>query len=73
MEKIAIDRDELKKIIKETIIDVLREQKDFIEDAIVEAIEDIGLARAMDEGRTGEYVDTNKFRKKVASKIGRYR
>jgi hypothetical protein len=40
-----------------------------IEDAVIEAIEDIGLGVAMEEGRTGEYVDKNEFMKKLERKI----
>ena len=47
---ITISHDELKVIIKETFIEVLKERKDLLEDAVIEAIEDIGLARAIAEG-----------------------
>lgn len=69
METIAINRNELKKIMRETFIEVLTERKDLIEDAVLEAIEDIGLAKAMEEGRTDEYVDEIEFIKKVDTKI----
>lgn len=47
---ITISHDDLKMIIKETLIEVLKERKDLLEDAVIEAIEDIGLARAIAEG-----------------------
>ncbi len=47
---ITISQDDLKMIIKETFIEVLKERKDLLEDAVIEAIEDIGLARAIAEG-----------------------
>lgn len=37
-------------IIKETFIEVLEERKDLLQQAVIEAIEDIGLARAIAEG-----------------------
>jgi lipoate-protein ligase B len=55
--------------MRETFIDVLTDRKDLIEDAVIEAIEDIGLGVAMDEGRTGEYVDEDEFMAKLGSKI----
>jgi hypothetical protein len=64
METITITPNELKKLMKETFIDVLTDRKDLIEDAVLEAIEDIGLGIAMEEGRTGEYVDENEFMRK---------
>jgi lipoate-protein ligase B len=69
MEAITINSDELKKLIKETFIDVLTSRRDLIEDAVVEAIEDIGLGIAMEEERTGEYIDNKEFIEKLNSKI----
>ncbi|MBI5638944.1 MAG: hypothetical protein HZA17_00825 [Nitrospirae bacterium] len=47
---ITITPDALKILIKETFIEVLKERRDLLEDAVIEAIEDIGLARAISEG-----------------------
>ena len=69
METVTISRNELKILMKETLIDVLTNRKDLIEDAVVEAIEDIGLGIAMEEGRTGEYVEGNEFMRKLDNKI----
>ena len=69
METIALSRNEFKKLMRETFIDVLTDRKDLIEDAVIEAIEDIGLGVAMEEGRTGEYVDEDEFMAKLGSKI----
>jgi lipoate-protein ligase B len=69
METITMSRNEIKRLMKETFIDVLTDRKDLIEDAVIEAIEDIGLGVAMEEGRTGEYVDKDEFMRKLDSKI----
>jgi hypothetical protein len=69
METIAMSRDELRTLMRETFIDVLTQRKDLIEDAVIEAIEDIGLGVAMEEGRTGEYVEKEAFLGKVECKI----
>jgi len=69
MQTVTIGANELKALMRETFIDVLTERRDLIEDAVVEAIEDIGLGIAMEEGRTGEYIDNQKFIKKLESKI----
>ena len=71
METIAISRNELKKIIRETFVDVLSDRKDLIGDAVLEAIEDLGLVRAMEEGRTGEYEDLGGFKKKLDARLKR--
>ena len=69
METITMSRNELKKLMRETFVDVLTYRKDLIEDAVIEAMEDIGLGVAMEEGRTGEYVDESVFMRKLENRI----
>ena len=69
MENITISRNELKKLMRESFEDVLIAKKDLIGDAVVEAMEDIGLARAMEDGHTGERVDLIGFKKKLNTVI----
>ena len=69
METVTMSRNELRKLMRETFIDVLTDRKDLIEDALIEAIEDIGLGNAMEEGRTGEYVDEDEFVRNLDKKI----
>ncbi len=71
MSTITINKRELKKLIRETLEDVFNDKKDFIGDVVVEAIEDVALGRAIEEGRTGEYIEVGEFKKKLASKITR--
>ncbi len=51
-----ISKTELKELMKEAIMSVLTERKDLLEDAVSEAILDMKLALAIEEGDTGEYV-----------------
>ncbi len=69
MQNITIGTNELRKLMRDAFIDVLTERRDLIEDAVLEAIEDIGLGVAMEEGRTGKYVDKREFLKKLEGKI----
>jgi len=69
METITLNRDELKRLMREAFVDVLTERKDLIENAVIEAIEDIGLGLAMEEGRTGEYVDADDFMRKLDGRV----
>lgn len=69
METVTMSRNKLRELMRETFIDVLTKRKDLIEDAVIEAIEDIGLGIAMEEGRTGEYIHEKGFIKKLDSKI----
>ena len=72
MATITISKDDLKKLIsttvKESLIEVLTTRKDLLEDALIEAIEDIGLAKAMEEGDTGEYVSEDVVLRKLRGK-----
>ena len=65
MNTITTSRDELKKIIREAIEDVLSDRGDLIEDAVIEAIEDIGMGRAIEEGKKKDYIDKEEFMKKL--------
>ena len=60
---ITIAEETLRMIIKETLIEVLKERKDLLEQAVIEAIEDIGLARAITEGlKTPSVSESDIFR-----------
>jgi hypothetical protein len=48
---------ELEKLIKRAIISTLTERSDLLENAVTEAILDMKLGLAIEEGDTGEYVD----------------
>ncbi|RJP70492.1 MAG: hypothetical protein C4539_06310 [Ignavibacteriales bacterium] len=69
MENVMINRKELKEIINEVFVDVLSERKDLIGSAVIEAFEDIGLAKAIEVGQTGEYLDVTEFKKRLDKKI----
>jgi len=71
MDTITINRRELKKLIRETFEDVLSDRKDLISEAVLDAMEDIGIAKAIESGRTGQYADTAEFKEKLTSRIKR--
>jgi len=56
MEAQGISKNELRELMKEALISVLTERKDLLEDAVSEAILDMKLGLAIEEGDTGEYV-----------------
>jgi hypothetical protein len=57
MVDIHISEKELKELIKEAIISTLTERSDLLENAVLEAILDMKLGLAIEEGDTGEYAD----------------
>lgn len=60
METRNISKDELKELIKEAIVSTLTERSDLLENAVAEAILDMKLGLAMEEGDTGEYVQDSR-------------
>ncbi len=55
MAQVSIDEARLKALFKTALVEVLEERKDLLHDAIEETLEDIGMARAIEEGwRTEE-------------------
>jgi hypothetical protein len=56
MTQVPIDDARLKALFKTALVEVLEERKDLLRDAIEETLEDIALARAIEEGRRTEDV-----------------
>ena len=65
METLGISKTELKKLMKEAVISVLTERKDLLENAVSEAILDMKLGMAIEEGDTGEYVSESEVFSKL--------
>ncbi|MBW2067171.1 MAG: hypothetical protein JRJ03_19875 [Deltaproteobacteria bacterium] len=65
METLHISKSELKELMKEALISVLTERKDLLEDAVSEAILDMKLGLAIEEGDTGEYVSESEVLSKL--------
>ena len=57
MPTLNMTESELEKLIKRAIISTLTERSDLLENAITEAILDMKLGLAIEEGDTGEYAD----------------
>jgi hypothetical protein len=46
----SIDEAKLKDLLKSALAEVLEERREFVKEIIEDAMEDVALARAMDEG-----------------------
>jgi hypothetical protein len=62
----GISKSELRDMIKEAVITALSERKDFLQEAVSEAILDMKLGLAIEEGDTGEYVPESEVLSKLA-------
>ena len=62
----GISKSELRDMIKEAMITALSERKDLLQEAVSEAILDMKLGLAIEEGDTGEYVPESEVLSKLA-------
>ena len=53
------DEIQLKAIFKAALVEVMEERRDLIRDAVEDALEEIALARAIEEGKDSEAVSRN--------------
>jgi superfamily I DNA/RNA helicase len=51
-----IDDDKLKQLLKEAIIEAIEEKRNLFYDLIVDAVEDIAIVRAIQEGENTETI-----------------
>ncbi len=56
MSEVTLSAEQLKTLLKVAIIEILQEQKEVFTDLIIEAMEDIALAKAIEEGESTEIV-----------------
>ena len=56
MSNVSLDEKQFKLLLKETLIELFEERSDIFSAIVVEALEDIGLANAIREGRKDDFV-----------------
>jgi thermostable 8-oxoguanine DNA glycosylase len=56
MSETTLNTNQLKELLKTAIVEILQEQKEVFTDIIVEAMEDIALVKAIEEGEKTETV-----------------
>lgn len=54
MEDFITDNGKLKEVFKQAIIEAMEEKKDLFHDLLVEAMEDLGMIRAIQQGEDSE-------------------
>lgn len=56
MATISLDEKQFKKLLKQTLIELFDERRDIFSEIVAEALEDIGLANAIREGRKNDFM-----------------
>jgi ribosomal protein L12E/L44/L45/RPP1/RPP2 len=64
----AVSEERLKALLKAAVVEVLEERRELVRDLIEEALEDIAMARAIDEGASTKTVDPAEVYKILDSK-----
>ncbi|HEY73909.1 MAG: hypothetical protein DRJ03_08670 [Chloroflexi bacterium] len=54
--ELTISKKQTKELLKEVLIELVEEKRELFFEVMLEAIEEIGLANAIREGRQGEFV-----------------
>jgi len=67
MASLNISKNELAELIKKAIVSTLTERSDLLENAVTEAILDMKLGLAIEEGDTGEYLDEKQIIRLISS------
>jgi hypothetical protein len=57
MTTVSLDEKQIKSLMKQAMLELFEERSDLFSAIILEAIEDIGLANAIRQGRKNEFVD----------------
>ncbi len=57
MSEMSFDQNHLKEILKAAIVEVLKENREEFSELLAEALEDVGLQRAIAEGEATEIVN----------------
>jgi hypothetical protein len=66
MTTISLDEKQFKVLLKQTLIELFEERHDLFSAIVAEALEDIGLANAIREGRKNDFVSEEEVRSILA-------
>lgn len=59
--ELTLNEVQAKSLLKEIVLELVQERRDLFSEIMVEALEEIGLANAIQEGRQDEFVDENEI------------
>ena len=67
---LTAEETKLKKLLKAAVVEVLEERRDLVRDALADAVEDIGLVRAIEAGSRSKSISRAEVFKGQFSRFG---
>ncbi len=55
--QLTVDDEQTKELLKAVLVEMLQQKREVFYELVLEALEDVGLARAIEEGEETEFVD----------------
>ena len=68
MTTVSLDEKQFKNLLKQTLLELFEERSDVLSGIVVEALEEIGLANAIREGRKNQFVSEDEIGAILAGK-----
>jgi len=65
----SINQDQLKDLIKAALAEALEEQRDLLHEVVEEALEDLALARAIEEGESTDLIGREEVLKLLEGEV----
>jgi len=59
--ELSISDEKTKELLTEVVIELLKSKRDLIYDVLLEALEEVGLANAITEGRADDFVEEDEI------------
>ncbi|BBO17411.1 conserved hypothetical protein [Candidatus Brocadia pituitae] len=59
--ELTINENKMKELLKDALIEMMKDKREFFYEIVKEAIEDVGLANAIKEGRKNIFVDEQRI------------
>jgi hypothetical protein len=60
--ELSISDEKTKELLTEVLIDLMKNRRDVLHEIILEALEEVGLASAIEQGKSGDWVPEGEIR-----------
>lgn len=59
--ELILNDEKTKQLLKEVLVEMIQQRRDLFYEIVLEAIEEVGLSRAIEEGRKNDFVSEEKI------------